>query len=556
MLSPLSFIWANMYRSLNSTMMVRARQSGRHGKQLLSTSASVANKCNNKVTKNGFTMNTAVDEVATSLSALSIGLLLSVSPLFILLFPSLDMDNDGRTKCEEQEDNKGKQQISFRQRRLTQVKIIPTPPKSGSTNKQQGSEVTTPISATGPTSRMVIATEIDENDTISIKNKKTAFQISNNMNVAAYSCHGLEPFTPSSTSLFSFPNNGNNDDIYSDQEILSSSLSNILGYIPNSIVPSAFAMTAKLNDNNNAMISQLTCNKINQDRGNVVTLIPNHLYMMAVYDGHGTCGDLLAQFVMEKMTSKMKQHCTSTPSTNNNPIPISDAVLTEFCSDMDNELAPDTHPFSSGTTACILLYQPQQNQLIAANVGDSRAVIGSLTAKKRTTAIPKNHYIDANRTTSNNVVIKAKLLTTDQKPGCPRERQRVLDAGGYVTIDSDTRYPARIWSDKKCTQVGLAMSRSIGDFVLKAKGVISTPVITKHSISPQDQFLILATDGVWEFISSQEAVEIIHNCKFNYKMNVHEACQYLINTAKKRWEEEEGNYRDDITAIVLDFQNN
>lgn len=69
------------------------------------------------------------------------------------------------------------------------------------------------------------------------------------------------------------------------------------------------------------------------------------------------------------------------------------------------------------------------------------------------------------------------------------------------------------------------------------------------------QFLILATDGIWEFISSQEAVEIIYKCRFINKMNIHEACEHLINTAKQRWKEEEGNYRDDITAIVLDLQN-
>lgn len=39
--------------------------------------------------------------------------------------------------------------------------------------------------------------------------------------------------------------------------------------------------------------------------------------------------------------------------------------------------------------------------------------------------------------------------------------------------------------------------------------MIADPEITQHSISVNDQFLIIASDGVWEFISSQEAVDIV-----------------------------------------------
>ncbi len=57
---------------------------------------------------------------------------------------------------------------------------------------------------------------------------------------------------------------------------------------------------------------------------------------------------------------------------------------------------------------------------------------------------------------------------------------------------------------------GLAMSRSIGDLVGASAGVIAEPDVTKVNIAAQrDKFVILCSDGVWEFISSQEAVEMV-----------------------------------------------
>lgn len=64
------------------------------------------------------------------------------------------------------------------------------------------------------------------------------------------------------------------------------------------------------------------------------------------------------------------------------------------------------------------------------------------------------------------------------------------------------------------------------------------------------QFFIIATDGLWEFISSKEAVSIIQNC-FDKGMGASDACKVLIKKAMDKWKEEEGDYRDDITAIIV-----
>jgi len=95
------------------------------------------------------------------------------------------------------------------------------------------------------------------------------------------------------------------------------------------------------------------------------------------------------------------------------------------------------------------------------------------------------------------------------------------------------------------------MARSIGDHAVKSVGVIAEPVVSFHDVLETDEFLILATDGVWEFVSSTEAVEIVSK---HLHKGATKACQILIETAAEKWHVEEGDYRDDITALVIRLQ--
>ena len=64
------------------------------------------------------------------------------------------------------------------------------------------------------------------------------------------------------------------------------------------------------------------------------------------------------------------------------------------------------------------------------------------------------------------------------------------------------------------------------------------------------QFMILASDGVWEFISNQEAVDLVHSV--GSRSGPEEAVSALVNEATKRWHAEE-EVVDDITAVVVYF---
>lgn len=86
----------------------------------------------------------------------------------------------------------------------------------------------------------------------------------------------------------------------------------------------------------------------------------------------------------------------------------------------------------------------------------------------------------------------------------------------------------------------------IGDHAVKSVGVTAEPEVKIFEIDQHDKFMIMGSDGVWEFISSQEAVDIVQAC-FDKGYGAPEACQELIETAAAMWQEEEGDYRDDVS---------
>ena len=90
------------------------------------------------------------------------------------------------------------------------------------------------------------------------------------------------------------------------------------------------------------------------------------------------------------------------------------------------------------------------------------------------------------------------------------------------------------------------MTRSIGDLASKGNGIISEPEITSRVLRHEDKFVILATDGVWEFVSSQEAVDIVKEVWAQGKSEA--CCEKLLVEAQRRWEDE--GVVDDITVLV------
>lgn len=93
---------------------------------------------------------------------------------------------------------------------------------------------------------------------------------------------------------------------------------------------------------------------------------------------------------------------------------------------------------------------------------------------------------------------------------------------------------------------GLAMSRSLGDLRLHPY-VISQPEVVERKLDSRDKVLVLASDGVWDHVSSQEAVDIAG--KFD---DPKAAAREITGIARHRWQiATEGQMSDDITAVVV-----
>jgi len=243
-----------------------------------------------------------------------------------------------------------------------------------------------------------------------------------------------------------------------------------------------------------------------------------------VFDGHGPCGRDVSHFV-------------------HNAIPFLIISDPHFESDIIGTMrrsfrkvhhlleAASEQPDSpmdcalSGTTCTIIIHK--NNKLYVAHVGDSRAVLGRRGADGKMTAMN---------------------LTSDHKPTRPDELARIEKMGGEVKkLVGDI--PHRVFV-KGRMYPGLAMSRAIGDTVGASVGVIPDPDFKIVDVQPQDTFLIISTDGVWEFISSQEAVDMVAE---STKDKVQQSVDRVVQESWNRWVEEEENVVDDITSIVAWF---
>lgn len=149
----------------------------------------------------------------------------------------------------------------------------------------------------------------------------------------------------------------------------------------------------------------------------------------------------------------------------------------------------------SGSTCVSVIYTPER--IIVPNIGDSRAVMGRLE---------NNEW-------------KGIDLSRDHKPSEEDEKIRVLENDGRIEpfIDEGEFIgPLRVWV-KEDDVPGLAMTRSFGDRVAATVGVVSEPEIKEFDYSEDDKFMIIASDGVWEFIDSTEVSLLLIEYSLVYK---------------------------------------
>ena len=273
--------------------------------------------------------------------------------------------------------------------------------------------------------------------------------------------------------------------------------------------------------------------KINQDRGLVAWPFngSTNEAVFAIFDGHGRNGERVSEYCTQAIPKLLESDSALLKNDAETSNHISKMII-----EMDRGLNDDPSLLrcaqTAGTTSTVIYLRGDLCWVACS--GDSRAVLGQRV----------------------NGHIQAKDLSKDHKPDGPGEFERIKAAGGVVTPGGagGGPPPSRIWRPpSKGGGCGLAMSRSIGDLELRDWGCIPNPEMQHVTLKPTnapkvdgDVFIIVASDGVWEFIDSDEACRIVEPML----KDATEACNKLVREAASRWAYYEGTYRDDITAVV------
>lgn len=157
-----------------------------------------------------------------------------------------------------------------------------------------------------------------------------------------------------------------------------------------------------------------------------------------------------------------------------------------------------------GTTAVVVL--TQGDEIFVAHTGDSRAVLVHRSGK-------------------------VSVLTSDHKPNRPDERRRIQELGGSVVF----------WGVWRVEGI-LAVSRAIGDRMLKPF-VVAEPEVKKFTRTETDRYVVLASDGVWDTISNDDAAQLV----LKYE-DPQTAAQRIMEEAYAR------GSMDNICAMVIDLR--
>ena len=274
--------------------------------------------------------------------------------------------------------------------------------------------------------------------------------------------------------------------------------------------------------------------KVNQDSFLVLQNQYNFkdFNIFSVLDGHGINGHLVSRFITKYFTSFFKNNKKMNSNENEDEVYYrlkkkdNDIMKRAFRhAERDLEKNSEIDANFSGTT-CVMVLQVGE-KLLCANVGDSRAILVK----------------------DNNVIVP---LSIDQKPDDPEEKKRIEESGGEISQfeeDGEKSGPFRVWK-KGEAYPGIAMSRSIGDYIATSLGVIPVPKFIDEKLDSDSKFIVVASDGVWEFLDNQKVADMV--MPFYKKDDPDGACKALIKESTQWWNQEDVVV-DDITVIVVFF---
>lgn len=203
----------------------------------------------------------------------------------------------------------------------------------------------------------------------------------------------------------------------------------------------------------------------------------------------------------------------------------------------------------SGSTAISVYFHGRRNRITVCNVGDSRAIVGKQDGRALK-AFPLSRDQTPYRKDERARIkaLGARILSLDQLEGLEpindaddSGNDEDLELGEELDEGGD---PPRVWSPNG-DYPGTAFTRSLGDAMAEELGVFAEPEMLTRELKPEDRVIVLASDGIYEFLTNQSVVDIC--AKFTDPL---QACRAVVAESYELWLQYELR-TDDITIIVI-----
>ena len=363
--------------------------------------------------------------------------------------------------------------------------------------------------------------------------------------------------------------------------------------------------------------NRLTPSPVNQDRA---VFMPSYVYSVysrsksdvlesindpgddffaGIFDGHGHDGHLVSQFLSEEIPSRIAKNMIANDYENDKEKSINGGLIVDVFREVDGAVTAR----DGGSTATVAVRIG--NRLYMANTGDSTSFLCTYQPPdyydKQLTNLNKAYFMkkrdgraDASGSEEQQLYLQGKIEIHHQnarhKPHLPSERYRIEKLGGRVHVPSLHPESSRVIVRRETSpggahggeDVGLAMSRSIGDREWTAVGVIPDPDVVDvdlaefwsvHDVdgavdgAEKRVFVVLGSDGLFdarkaEYVASHVAYGLFEwgqgwgqnredreNSELQQVFSNHllEVGKKLVDMASPL---KKGAYRDDITFIA------
>ena len=265
-----------------------------------------------------------------------------------------------------------------------------------------------------------------------------------------------------------------------------------------------------------------------------------------VFDGHGKSGHHCARFVRDELPKNLFEKLEGLG--NNNTIKGTEKAILQAHKVTSERLLKSATIESklSGTTSITILFRDRT--MYVSNVGDSRAIIVSTDndGKMKVSALSSDHTPYRKDERFRVMKYGARILSLGQLQSGATSKTSFASLGG-LNLGEDIDEggdPPRVWA-KDGEYPGTAFTRSFGDSMAEELGVTAEPEVLVREITSNDQYVIIASDGVFEFLTNQMVADIISTTS-----DPIDGCRAVVEYAYDLWLQYDVR-ADDITIILL-----